>query len=107
MHIIKNEQWRRDKLQELIILFREQVQDLGLKLMPSETPIQPIIIGDEKVCIELSQKLYANGLHVGAIRPPTVPEGSARLRITFCVKHTAEDISRLTQSLKRHCLAVQ
>lgn len=102
LNIVKAEQWRRDKLQELIALFREQALQLGLNLMPSDTPIQPVVIGDEQACMELSAKLYADGLHVGAIRPPTVPEGSARLRITFSAEHSTADIHRLIASLKIH-----
>ena len=102
LNIIKTEPWRREKLHELIALFREQALQLGLDLMPSDTPIQPIIIGDEETCIELSEKLYTDGLHVGAIRPPTVPKGSARLRITLSAEHTEGDVHQLIQSLASH-----
>ena len=99
LNIVKTEQWRRDKLQELIALFREQALQLGVHLLPSDTPIQPIIIGDEKTCMELSEKLYADGLHVGAIRPPTVP--SARLRVTLSAEHSEADIAQLVESLAK------
>jgi len=104
LHIVKTEQWRRDKLQELIDLFREQALQLDLKLMPSDTPIQPIIIGDEKACMELGEKLYADGLHVGAVRPPTVPEGTARLRITLSAEHSEADVHQLMTALEKHCI---
>lgn len=102
LRLVQEEDWRRDKLQELIAYFRENAANLGLPLMPSSTPIQPIVIGEDQACVDLSQKLYDDGLHISAIRPPTVPEGSARLRITLCAEHSLKDIQHLLSSLERH-----
>ncbi len=72
---------------------------LGWQLVPSETPIQPLIIGDNAAAMRLAAQLDAAGLRVPGIRPPTVPKGTARLRITLCATHTPADIDRLLQAL--------
>jgi 8-amino-7-oxononanoate synthase len=72
---------------------------LGWQLVPSDTPVQPIIIGENAATMRLAARLDAAGLRVPGIRPPTVPQGTARLRITLCATHTAADIQRLLQAL--------
>ena len=67
--------------------------------MDSETAIQPIVIGDVKTALEWGQKLEQQGILVGVIRPPTVPEGSARLRITLSAEHSEKDVERLLSAL--------
>lgn len=92
---------RREKLTTLIKQFRSGAEQLGLSLMESSTPIQPLIIGDSKQAIELSNKLLNNHqIMVSAIRPPTVPEGSARLRITLCANHSEAQIDQLLSALE-------
>jgi len=90
---------RRAHLQSLISKFRARVPALGFELMPSQTPIQPIMVGDNWAALALSQALEARGLLVTAIRPPTVPEGEARLRITLSAAHSHEDLQRLLAAL--------
>ena len=65
----------------------------------SPTPIQPLIVGDAETALKMSQSLRDNGILISAIRPPTVPKGSARLRITLSAAHSEADIDRLLQSL--------
>ncbi len=72
---------------------------LGWQLVASDTPIQPLIIGDNAAAMRLAAHLDAAGLRVPGIRPPTVPKGTARLRITLCATHTSADIDRLLQAL--------
>jgi 8-amino-7-oxononanoate synthase len=72
---------------------------LGLTLPDSQTPIQPILLGDETSALEASRLLEEAGLMVTPIRPPTVPQGSSRLRITLSALHTVDDIDRLLESL--------
>ncbi len=67
--------------------------------MPSDTAIQPLLIGDNQAALELSMALRERGIWVAAIRPPTVPEGTARLRITLSAAHSAEDVSCLLKAL--------
>lgn len=104
LRIVQNEAWRRDKLNELIALFKAEAQRIGLALMPSDTPIQPIVIGDEQRCVDISQRLFNDGLHVTAIRPPTVPDGTARLRVTLSAEHSEADVKTLIQTLEKHSL---
>ncbi len=69
--------------------------------MPSSTPIQPIKIGDNAVALAAATALWDAGLWVPAIRPPTVPQGTARLRVSLSAAHTHDDITRLTDNLLR------
>jgi len=73
----------------------------GMDFMPSNTAIQPLIVGSDARALTLSDGLAENGFFVAAIRPPTVPEGTARLRFTLSAAHSTEQIDRLTECLKR------
>lgn len=97
--LIQHENWRREKLQHNIAYFKQQAALHDITLMPSETAIQPVVIGDNHACLKISQQLFDQGLHVAAIRPPTVPEGSARLRITLSAMHEFSQIDRLIKTL--------
>lgn len=97
--LVRSQPERRAHLQHLIQRFRTEAQALGYRLMPSQTPIQPIAVGDNWAALSLSQALEARGLLVTAIRPPTVPEGEARLRVTLSAAHTDADLDRLIAAL--------
>ncbi|ADC61482.1 8-amino-7-oxononanoate synthase [Allochromatium vinosum] len=99
--ITRREHWRRERLTEWIERFRTGATRIGLNLMDSPTPIQPILAGSAEQALAWSAALEAAGLLVTAIRPPTVPEGTARLRITLSAAHTADDIDRLLAALAR------
>ncbi|WP_292751785.1 8-amino-7-oxononanoate synthase [Methylophaga sp. UBA4204] len=99
LRLIQTEQWRREHLNTLIAHFRAGVQALNLQLMDSFSPIQPIVIGDEARALSISQKLAERGILIIAIRPPTVPVGSSRLRITFSAQHTIEQVDQLLLAL--------
>ncbi|WP_177417964.1 8-amino-7-oxononanoate synthase [endosymbiont of Lamellibrachia barhami] len=99
LHIAQEESWRRERLQMLITRFREQVAGFGLSLMASETPIQPIVAGSAGQALTWSRHLETQGILVSAIRPPTVPEGSARLRITLSANHSDDQLQRLLEVL--------
>ncbi len=101
LQIVRRESWRRERLNELIARLREHLLKLGLPLMDSPTPIQPIIAGDVGCALAWSQQLESEGILVGAIRPPTVPEGSARLRITLSAAHNDQQFDRLLNALSR------
>jgi 8-amino-7-oxononanoate synthase len=90
---------RREQLQDNIAQFRQGATQLGLQLMPSTTAIQPVVVGEAKAASALSAKLLDAGFWVPAIRPPTVPEGSARLRVSLSALHTQEQIERLLAAL--------
>jgi len=97
--ISREESWRRDKLKQLIAQFRSGAEQLGLSLMNSQTAIQPVMAGDNKTAMRISRKLEQQGILVTAIRPPTVPKGTARLRVTLSAQHEAGDIERLLSAL--------
>jgi 8-amino-7-oxononanoate synthase len=100
LKIIQAEEWRREKLQTLIKRFRAGATQLGLQLMASETPIQPLLIGEAADALAVSKQLEQQGILISAIRPPTVPEGTARLRITFSAAHTDEQVDQLLSALE-------
>ncbi|OXS13511.1 hypothetical protein CGX12_19435 [Zobellella denitrificans] len=90
---------RRAQLNQLVRQFRAGVQSLPFELLPSATAIQPLVIGDEARTLALAARLKERGIWVGAIRPPTVPVGGARLRITLSAAHTREDVHTLVAAL--------
>jgi 8-amino-7-oxononanoate synthase len=97
----REEGWRRDHLQALITYFRDGASNLGLVLMPSSSAIQPLLVGDAARALAISGKLLASNILVSAIRPPTVPAGTARLRITLTAAHCVDDIDKLLEALRR------
>lgn len=101
LKIIQQDNERRERLYAHIKQFRNGASELGLRLLNSPTAIQPIIVGDDSTVIEMSRRLFELGFAVSAIRPPTVPEGSARLRITLSANHTEEQIEQLLVALQQ------
>jgi len=99
LKILIAEDWRRDKLNALVMRFRSGAGQLGLQLMPSLSPIQPIMIGSSQQAVDISNALLAAGFLVSAIRPPTVAQGTARLRVTFSALHDEEMVDRLLEAL--------
>ncbi|MEE4675540.1 8-amino-7-oxononanoate synthase [Pseudomonas alliivorans] len=101
LELLRTEQWRREHLSQLIRQFRQGAEQLRLQLMDSFTPIQPILIGDAGRALRLSQLLRERGVMVTAIRPPTVPVGSARLRVTLSAAHTEAQVQLLLNALEQ------
>ncbi|BAU72121.1 8-amino-7-oxononanoate synthase [Metapseudomonas furukawaii] len=99
LELLQRERWRREHLEKLIQRFRQGAAEIGLTLMDSPTPIQPILVGDSARALKLSALLRERGLLVGAIRPPTVPAGSARLRVTLSAAHSEEQLESLLNAL--------
>ncbi|MCE1116914.1 MULTISPECIES: 8-amino-7-oxononanoate synthase [Pseudomonas] len=99
LELLRRETWRREHLAALIRQFRKGAEQIGLKLMDSHTAIQPILIGDAARAMELSRRLRERGLLVTAIRPPTVPAGSARLRVTLSAAHSEAQVQLLLNAL--------
>ena len=100
LEIIAGETWRRELLAQLINRLKQGVAGLRWALMPSDTAIQPLVIGANDEALRVSAALAERGVLVPAIRPPTVPQGSARLRISLSAAHSHDDVARLTQSLR-------
>ncbi len=99
LKIVIAENWRRDKLAKLVSQFRQGAQQLGLKLIASTSAIQPLLIGDSQKAVAISNALLEKGFLVSAIRPPTVPQNTARLRITFSALHEENHVDRLLSAL--------
>ncbi|MCO7518889.1 MULTISPECIES: 8-amino-7-oxononanoate synthase [unclassified Pseudomonas] len=97
--LLRRESWRREHLAALIGQFREGAEQIGLTLMDSHTAIQPILVGDAGRAMALSRMLRERGLLVTAIRPPTVPAGSARLRVTLSAAHSEAQVQLLLNAL--------
>lgn len=97
--IARDEDWRRIRLAALVARFRTGAEALGLRLTSSTTPIQPVIAGEASATLEAAEVLRRAGLWVTPIRPPTVPAGCARLRITFSAVHEDQDVDRLLEAL--------
>lgn len=101
LQIVRTESWRRERLQARIEEFVVGAKALGLPLMQSATAIQPVVLGDATDTVAVSQRLRSQGILVPAIRPPTVPANTARLRITFSAAHEPEHVQRLLGALAR------
>jgi 8-amino-7-oxononanoate synthase len=103
LDIIQGEEGRarRAHLQTLIAQLRRDLKLKRWTLMPSDTAVQPIVIGDNAQSLQAAATLYEQGFWVPAIRPPTVPVGTARLRITLSAAHTAEDLALLIEAVNR------
>ena len=99
LRLLREESWRREHLARLITRFRGGARQLDLPLMPSESAIQPLLAGDAARALSISEKLRQQGLLIGAIRPPTVPAGTSRLRITVSAAHSEAQVDQLLQQL--------
>jgi 8-amino-7-oxononanoate synthase len=104
--LLRLEGWRRTHLRTLIEHFRAGAQGLGVKLGDSRTPIQPIILGHSRAALKAAALLRHQGYYVVAFRPPTVPKGTARLRITLTANHTAAHIDGLLAALAEILCAI-
>lgn len=100
LRVIEAEEWRRTHLRALILRLRTGLVGLPWRLAASDTAIQPLMIGANQRALDLMQALLAQGIWVPAIRPPTVPEGTARLRISLSAAHSAADVDRLIVALR-------
>ena len=99
LRLMASENWRREHLHELIATLQSRLTRHRGRLLPSGTPIQPLITGSNSDSLTLSEKLRERGIWVPAIRPPTVPKGQARLRISLTAAHSKADVWRLTDAL--------
>lgn len=101
LDIIEKDSARRERLWENTRFLLNGLRDLGLDTRQSETPIIPVVIGDSGLAVEFSKRLLAAGIYAAAIRPPTVPANSARLRISVMATHTRPDLEILLSQIKR------
>ncbi|HMB57704.1 MAG TPA: 8-amino-7-oxononanoate synthase [Arenimonas sp.] len=103
LKLIRGEAWRRAKLASLVARFRRGALGAGLPLAESYTPIQPLVFGDNARTLAVSRRLESQGFLVSAIRPPTVPDGQSRLRITITAAHSEHEIDALVSALTIIC----
>ena len=101
--LLRGDDERRARLARHVARFRAGAASLPWRLLDSTTPIQPLVVGDNRRALGLARALEARGLFVPAIRPPTVPEGTARLRVSFSAAHDDADVDRLLHAL--HAIA--
>ena len=101
--VLREEAWRRAKLASLVARFRRAATGANLPLLESYTPIQPVLLGDNAAALRAAKALEASGFLVAPIRPPTVPEGQARLRITLTTLHNEAQVDALVRTLARIC----
>ena len=99
LKLVIADDWRREKLNQLVKRFRMGANQLGLSLMPSDSAIQPLLIGDSQRAVKISEALLNKGFLVSAIRPPTVARGEARLRITFSANHKEYHVDQLLEAM--------
>jgi 8-amino-7-oxononanoate synthase len=99
LRLFHEEAWRREHLRELIADLKQYLRTGCWQLLPSETPIQPLLVGGNKEAVALSDALRSRGILVPAIRPPTVPKGQARLRISLSAAHSKDDVRKLAETL--------
>lgn len=99
MEIMEGEPWRREKALGLAQYFRQEAAKLGYTVAPSNTPIQPLMVGSNEAALNLSHWLFNQGILATAIRPPTVPKGTSRLRITITAAHTQAHVEQLLHAL--------
>jgi 8-amino-7-oxononanoate synthase len=103
LQLIQEDEWRRERLRNLIVVLREALRESESALTPSDTPIQPLVLGGNSEAVRASAALRERGMLVPAIRPPTVPEGTARLRISLSAAHSENDVLRLAAALREVC----
>lgn len=99
LRLIEGEPWRRERLRELIGGLKRGLKLRRWRLLESGTPIQPLLIGSNKETLAVSDALRERGIWAPAIRPPTVPKGEARLRISLSAAHGLEDVAQLAAAL--------
>jgi 8-amino-7-oxononanoate synthase len=99
LRLVRRDNWRREVLQQRVQQFRRGAQDLGLSLTDSCTAIQPILLGSADRALAASRVLRQQGILVSAIRPPTVPRDTARLRVTLSAGHRTDQVDRLLDAL--------
>ncbi len=103
LQLIREDEWRRERLRALIAVLRRELRGSESALGSSDTPIQPLVLGGNSEAVRASAALRERGILVPAIRPPTVPEGTARLRISLSAAHSEQEVLRLAGALREVC----
>lgn len=98
LEIVRSEPWRRDRLRKISCALRDGLTDLGFRVAPGVTPILPVWIGDAGLAVEFGRRLEEHGVYAPAIRPPSVPAGGSRIRLTLMATHSDEDLDRVRRA---------
>jgi glycine C-acetyltransferase len=101
IEIMQTESWRREQLWKNTQAMHQNLKGAGFDIMASQTPIIPILVRDPKLAVEFSGRLLKENIFMGAIRPPTVPLSTARLRLSIMATHTPEDLERVMDQCKK------
>ena len=101
LEIIKEQPQLRQRLWDNANAMREGLKSLGFNTLESETPIIPVVVNDASLAVQFSQRLFDEGVFVQAIRPPTVPQNAARLRVTLMASHLETDIEFALEQFKK------
>jgi 8-amino-7-oxononanoate synthase len=101
LEIAQRESWRRERVLSITARFRKVAREAGVALLDSNTPIQPVVLGSAAAALRAQQDLLEAGFRVVAIRAPTVPRGSERLRVTLSAAHSEEQVDALVERLSR------
>jgi 8-amino-7-oxononanoate synthase len=103
LELIREDEWRRERLRKLSAVLGKELREGEIVLASSDTPIQPLVLGGNSEAVRASAALRERGILVPAIRPPTVPEGTARLRISLSAAHSEHEVLRLAAALREVC----
>jgi 8-amino-7-oxononanoate synthase len=101
LEIAQREPWRRERVLALTARFRKAAREAGVALLDSNTPIQPVVLGSSEAALQAQQELLDAGFRVVAIRAPTVPRGSERLRVTLSAAHSESQVDALVERLSQ------
>ena len=99
IELMRDEPWRQVRVRELARRVRARVAEIGFDVPPGDSPIVPVILGDEESALRASRELLARGILIPAVRPPTVARGSSRLWVTLSCEHSDEEAERLVEGL--------
>jgi 8-amino-7-oxononanoate synthase len=100
LEVVQEEGWRRTRLRENSAWFRRRLRACGFAIGEGDSPIIPWIVGDNRQALRLSQRLEERGIAAVAIRPPTVPEGTARIRFSLMATHTREELEEVIRQMQ-------
>jgi 8-amino-7-oxononanoate synthase len=104
LRIAARESWRRERVLQLARRFATAAAELNVPLLPSQTPIQPVLLGSAARVLRAQEALLKAGFWVVAIRPPTVPPGMARLRVALSAGHREDQVDALVEELAHICI---
>lgn len=101
LEILKEETWRLDRLEEISIYMRTELEKLGFNVWTSQSPIIPVVIGDMMDCFKFWKDLFKEGVYANAVIPPAVPQGQSLLRTSYMASHTDDHLDRILEAFRK------